>query len=114
MPRPFSPTLYPQKSSPESARRAISSSVANLPSTSATRVSPRKHLAYVDFPRHTTSTFLGTRKYSTVRASAKEFGGMMQESPRISTNDLSSKFLGSTMVLLMLVNSLNSFEQRIS
>jgi len=29
--------------------------------------------AYVDLPRHTVSTVRGMRKYSTVRASAKEF-----------------------------------------
>ena len=54
------------------------------------------------------------RKYSTVRASAKEFGGMMHSSPRMSTNDFSSNFLGSTMVALMLVKTLNSLEQRMS
>src|SRR6516164_3386598 len=70
--------------------------------------------AYVDFPSVMVSTLRGMRKYSTVRASANEFGGMMQESPLKSTKDLSSKFLGSTMVVLRLVNSLNSFEQRMS
>ena len=54
------------------------------------------------------------RKYSTVRASAKELGGMMQKSFLTSTKELGSKFFGSTMVELRLVNSLNSFEQRIS
>src|SRR5581483_1863425 len=70
--------------------------------------------AYVLLPRQIVSTFRGMRKYSTVRASANEFGGMMQKSPFTSTNDLSSNFLGSTMVVLMLVNSLNSLEQRMS
>src|SRR6202162_6211863 len=70
--------------------------------------------AYVLLPKQIVSTFLGMRKYSTVRASANEFGGMMHQSPRKSTNDFSSKFFGSTMVELRLVNSLNSFEQRIS
>ena len=60
------------------------------------------------------STLRGMRKYSTVRASAKELGGMMQTSPLKSTNDFSSKFFGSTMVELMLVKILNSREQRIS
>jgi hypothetical protein len=54
------------------------------------------------------------RKYSTVRARAKELGGMMQTSPLKSTKERSSKFLGSTMVLLMLVQILNSFAQRMS
>jgi len=60
------------------------------------------------------STLRGMRKYSTVLARAKELGGMMQESALTSTKDLSSKFLGSTMVELRLVKSLNSFEQRMS
>ena len=34
------------------------------------------------------------RKNSTVRASAKELGGMMQWSPLMSTKDLGSKFFG--------------------
>jgi hypothetical protein len=34
------------------------------------------------FPTHTTSTSLGIRKYSSVRASANEFGGMMHSSTR--------------------------------
>ncbi|MNT63532.1 hypothetical protein D3C72_2013570 [compost metagenome] len=54
------------------------------------------------------------RKYSIVRASANEFGGMMQTSPLKSTNDFSSKFFGSTMVLLILVKILNSSAQRMS
>jgi hypothetical protein len=33
------------------------------------------------FPTQTTSASRGIRKYSTVRASANEFGGMMQTSP---------------------------------
>src|SRR6201991_3951561 len=70
--------------------------------------------AYVDLPRHTVSTLRGMRKYSTVRASANEFGGMMQTSPLKSTNDFSSKFFGSTIVELMFVKILNSSAQRIS
>jgi len=54
------------------------------------------------------------RKYSTVRASAKLLGGMMQLSPSKSTKLFSSKFLGSTTVLWMLVNTLNSGAQRMS
>ena len=70
--------------------------------------------AYVLLPRHTVSTVRGMRKYSIVRASANEFGGMMHTSPLKSTNDFSSKFFGSTMVLLMLVKILNSSAQRMS
>jgi len=76
---------------------------------STTRVSPATH-----FPRQTVSTLRGIRKYSTVRANANEFGGMMQTSPVKSTNDFSSKFFGSTIVELMLVKILNSLEQRMS
>jgi hypothetical protein len=72
------------------------------------------HRAYVDFPRHRTSTSRGIRKYSSVRARANEFGGMTQWSPFTSTNDFSSKFFGSTIVELRFVKSLNSFEQRMS
>src|SRR3546814_9766835 len=68
--------------------------------------------AYVLLPRHTTSVERGMRKYSTVRASANEFGGMMQTSDFTSTNDFSSKFFGSTIVELMFVKILNSFAQR--
>ncbi len=56
----------------------------------------------------------GIRKYSTVRASANEFGGMMQTSLTLSTKLLSSKFLGSTIAESMFVKILNSFEQRTS
>jgi hypothetical protein len=56
----------------------------------------------------------GIRKYSTVRASANEFGGMMQTSPRKSTKFFASNAFGSTIVELMLVKILNSFEQRMS
>src|SRR3954464_7875550 len=70
--------------------------------------------AYVDLPRQTVSTFRGMRKYSMVRASANEFGGMMQTSLFTSTKEFESKFFGSTMVLLMLVKILNSSAQRMS
>ena len=60
------------------------------------------------------STLRGMRKYSTVRASANEFGGMMQTSPLKSTNDPASNAFGSTIVELMLVKILNSREQRMS
>ena len=59
-------------------------------------------------------TLRGMRKYSTVRASAKEFGGMMQVSPETSTKLFSSKRLGSMIVELMLVKILNSPAQRTS
>ena len=60
------------------------------------------------------STLRGMRKYSTVRASAKELGGMMHTGPLKSTKDFSSKAFGSTMVELMLVKILNSSAQRTS
>jgi hypothetical protein len=70
--------------------------------------------AYVDLPRQITSTLRGMRKYSTVRASANEFGGMMQTSACTSTKFFSSKAFGSTMVELMFVKILNSLAQRTS
>jgi hypothetical protein len=54
------------------------------------------HRAYVDLPTQTTRTSLGIRKYSTVEASAKLCGGMMQWSAFISTKERTSKFFGST------------------
>src|SRR5258707_4676585 len=112
--RPFSPMLYPQKSSPESCLLAISSSVGAVPSTRATRVSPRKQRAYVDLPKQIVKTLRGMRKNSTVLASAKEFGGLLHTGPLESTKDFSSKAFGSTMVELMLVKILNSSAQRTS
>jgi hypothetical protein len=37
--------------------------------------------AYDDLPTQIVSTFLGMRKYSTVRPSANELGGMRHDSP---------------------------------
>src|SRR4026209_2232635 len=70
--------------------------------------------AYVDLPRQTVRMSRGIRKYSIVRASANEFGGTMQTSALMSTNDRGSKFFGSITVLLMLVNTLNSSATRMS
>ncbi len=56
----------------------------------------------------------GMRKYSTVRASANEFGGTMQTSPLKSTKLFTSKCFGSMIVELMLVKILNSRAQRTS
>src|SRR5215471_15044862 len=67
--------------------------------------------AYVDLPRQTTNTLRGMRKYSTVRASAKELGGMMHTSEATSTKLFSSNSFGSTIVELMLVKILNSRAQ---
>ena len=55
------------------------------------------HLAYVDLPRQMVSTSLGILKYSTVLASAKEFGGITHTSELISTKLFSSKDFGSTI-----------------
>src|SRR3990167_8013743 len=41
--------------------------------------------AYVDFPRQIVKILRGIRKYSTVRAKAKELGGMIQTSETRST-----------------------------
>src|ERR1044071_7944897 len=64
--------------------------------------------AYVDFPRQIVSTLRGMRKYSTVRASANELGGMIHTSPMKSTIDLVSKFLGSTVAEKTFVKILNT------
>src|SRR5215472_18223132 len=68
--------------------------------------------AYVDFPTQTVSTSRGILKYSTERASAKEFGGTMQTSDSTLTKERSSNFLGSTMVLFTFVKILNSSATR--
>src|SRR3569623_3842508 len=70
--------------------------------------------AKVDLPRQMVSTLRGMRKYSTVRASANELGGMMLTSELMSTKLLASNFLGSTTAELMLVKILNSSAQRMS
>src|SRR3954469_11462061 len=72
------------------------------------------HRAYVDLPRQMVSTSRGMRKYSMVRASAKELGGTMQTSVFTSTNERGSKFFGSITGLLMLVKILNSSATRMS
>src|SRR5690606_10208404 len=56
----------------------------------------------------------GIRKYSTVRASANEFGGTMQTSDLMSTKARGSKFFGSMTVLLTFVKTLNSSATRMS
>jgi hypothetical protein len=58
--------------------------------------------------------FRGIRKYSTERASVKEFGGTMQMSPSNSTSDFASKFFGSTIELRTLVKIRNSRATRMS
>ncbi len=60
------------------------------------------------------STSRGMRKYSTVRASANEFGGTMQTGPLKSTMLAGSTALGSTTVLMTLVKILNSSATRMS
>src|SRR5579862_6817671 len=64
--------------------------------------------AYVDLPMQIVKTLRGMRKYSTLRANAKELGGMMHSLPSKDMNAFSLKFLGSTTELRMLVNTLNS------
>ena len=67
-----------------------------------------------DFPKQIVKTFLGILKYSTVLAKANELGGIMQTSDSKLTKLFSSNALGSTTAELMLVNILNSVEQRTS
>jgi len=70
--------------------------------------------AYVDLPRQIVRTVRGMRKYSTVRASAKEFGGITHTLLFRSTKLVASKALGSTIAELMLVKILNSSAHRTS
>src|ERR1700690_1483709 len=70
--------------------------------------------AYVDLPTQIVSTVRGIRKYSTDRASANEFGGTMQTGPLISTNCLTAKCFGSTIVEFTFVKIRNSSATRIS
>ena len=65
-------------------------------------------------PTQITSTSRGMRKYSTVRASANELGGMMQTSVVRSTKLLAAKFLGSTTAESTLVKILKSLPTRAS
>src|SRR5450755_251963 len=68
--------------------------------------------AQVDLPTQMVSTSRGILKYSTERASAKEFGGTMATSEVTEMNERSSKCLGSITVLLTLVKILNSSATR--
>src|SRR5262249_52544751 len=70
--------------------------------------------AYVDLPTHSVKTSAGIRKYSTVRASTNEFGGMMQMSPRTSTKLRASNAFGSIVAENTFVKTLNSSAQRTS
>src|SRR5260370_15025017 len=64
--------------------------------------------AYVDLPTQMVSTSRGILKYSTERASAKEFGGTIQHSGCPETKDRSSKSMGSTLVEFTVVKVLHS------
>src|SRR6516162_7550672 len=68
--------------------------------------------AYVDLPTQMVRTSRGILKYSTERAKAKELGGTIQTSDSTLTNERSSNFFGSTMVLFTLVKILNSSATR--
>src|SRR6266849_4478764 len=70
--------------------------------------------AYVDLPKQIVNTLRGIRKYSTDRASAKEFGGIRQTSPLYSTSDRGSKCFGSTIVEFTFVKIRNSSATRMS
>ena len=64
----------------------------------------------MDFPRHITKISFGILKYSTVLASAKEFGGIIHSSTFLDTKLLSLKFFGSTIAESTSVKILNSLE----
>src|SRR5437867_3032142 len=94
------PAMLWRRSDAVEPPRATRAAIGKTPpvEASTTRLSPARH-----FPTQMVTTFLGMRKYSTVRARANEFGGMIHTSPLKSTKDRGSKFLGSTIVELMLV-----------
>src|SRR5215471_10321624 len=70
--------------------------------------------AYVDLPTQVHRTLRGTRKYSTVRPSANELGGITQIAPLKSTIEEGSMCLGSTTLEFTLVKILNSSAIRMS
>ena len=65
-------------------------------------------------PTQQVRTLRGMRKYSTVRPSAKELGGMMQQSPLTRYRNEASNFLGSTTEAFTLVKIWNSSAMRMS
>src|SRR5262245_19375787 len=70
--------------------------------------------AYDDLPTQMVSTFLGMRKYSTVRPSANELGGMRHDSAFTSNSIFASKFFGSTTPPVRFEKILNSSAMRMS
>ena len=68
------------------------------------------HLAYVDFPKHMTKTFLGILKYSTVLANTNELGGIIHSDEFFVIKFEDLKFFGSTISEFTLVKILNSSE----
>src|SRR5580658_4192465 len=68
--------------------------------------------AYVLLPTQMVSTSRGILKYSTDRASAKEFGGTITLDACTLTNERSSNAFGSMIALLTLVKILNSSDTR--
>ncbi len=70
--------------------------------------------AYDDLPTQMVSTLRGMRKYSTVRPSANEFGGMSTVGPFTSTSMLASKCFGSTIAPVTFEKILNSSAMRMS
>src|SRR6202022_1755400 len=68
--------------------------------------------AYVDLPTQIVSTSRGILKYSTDRASAKEFGGTITLGACTDTNDRSSNAFVSIIALFTFVKILNSSETR--
>ena len=65
------------------------------------------HLAYVDFPKQITKTFLGILKYSTVLANTNELGGIMHSDEFLVIKFEDLKFFGSTISEFTLVKILN-------
>src|SRR5258705_4638801 len=70
--------------------------------------------AYEDLPTQIVSTLRGMRKYSTVRPSANELGGIRQDGPLKSHSMDESKFFGSTTAPVRFEKILNSSAIRMS
>ena len=64
----------------------------------------------MDLPKQITKISCGILKYSTVLASAKEFGGIIHTLPVLETKLFLLKFFGSTIAESTSVKILNSFE----
>ena len=106
----------PPKAKPHLAARPYAAdALAQLASAAPSGVTDRPGLAgEVSELKQMVSTLRGIRKYSMVRARAKELGGIIHSSATTSKKLSSLKFFGSTVAECTLVKILNSLAQRTS